>query len=70
MSKRGGKGRNRNPQKWIQQAVPADRKGVFKAKAEAAGKSTAEYAQENKHASGTLGNQARLAMTLMHLNKK
>lgn len=59
--------------KWIQKAVPASRKGLFRKKAEAAGKTTREYAREHEHDSGTLGNEARLAETLMgmpHANKK
>lgn len=45
-------------------------KGVFKAKAAAAGKSTAEYAQEKAGAPGKLGREARLAKTLMAMKKK
>jgi hypothetical protein len=37
-------------------------KGVFKAAAEHAGKSTHEYAEEKKHASGKIGRRARLAL--------
>lgn len=44
-------------------------KGVFKAAAERAGKSTREYAEENKHASGKLGKRARLALTFMSAHK-
>ena len=48
---------------WIQGAI--EHPGAFKAKAERAGKSTRAYAQEKKDAPGTLGRQARLALTLM-----
>lgn len=51
--------------KWIQSAVPKARKGVFKAKAEAAGKTTKEFAAEKKDAPGELGKEARLAQNLM-----
>lgn len=44
--------------------------GQFRAKAEAAGKSTAEYAREKSSAPGKLGKQARLASTLMGLSHK
>ncbi len=37
-------------------------KGVFKKAAERAGKSTHEYAEEKKHASGKIGRRARLAL--------
>ena len=55
-------------------AATANAHGQFKAKAEAAGKSTAEFAKEKEHAPGLLGKQARLAEALMGLkhdgNKK
>ena len=54
--------------KWIQKAIKHP--GAFGAKAKAAGKSTREYAEEKKGASGTLGKQARLALTLMGMHKK
>lgn len=56
--------------KWIKDAVPKARKGVFKAKAEAAGETTKQYAAEKKDAPGALGKQARLAQTLMGMGKK
>jgi hypothetical protein len=37
-------------------------KGVFKAAAEHAGKSTHEFAEEKKHSSGKVGRRARLAL--------
>ena len=55
--------------KWIQKAVPAARKGVFKEKAERAGMSTREYAAKEEGASGALGKEARLAKNLMGMNK-
>ena len=39
----------------------ANSHGQFKAKAEHAGKSTAEFAKEHEHSKGRLGKQARLA---------
>jgi hypothetical protein len=47
--------------KWMQHAVKPSHKGKFTAKAEAAGKSVAEYAKEKEHAPGALGKEARLA---------
>lgn len=41
--------------------------GQFSEKAKEAGKSTREYAEEQQHAPGKLGKQARLALTLMGL---
>ncbi len=55
---------------WIKKAVPKDRQGVFAAKAAAAGKSTKRYAAEKADAPGTLGREARLAKTLMHMSHK
>jgi len=49
---------------WIKNATE-NAHGQFKAKAEAAGKSTAEYAREKAHAEGKTGKQARLALVLM-----
>jgi len=54
---------------WIKKAVPKERRGVFKAKAEAAGETTREFAAAHKDDSGTLGKEARLANTLMHMSK-
>ena len=48
---------------WMKSAVPKSHKGKFGAKAKAAGMSTAAYAQKEKHAPGTLGREARLAIT-------
>jgi hypothetical protein len=39
--------------------------GVFREAAERAGKSTHEYAEEKKHASGKTGQRARLALAFM-----
>jgi hypothetical protein len=55
--------------KWIQKAT-ANSHGQFKAKAQKAGMSTADYAQKMQHAKGKTGAQARLAATLMGLKKK
>lgn len=46
--------------KWMKEAF-ANAHGQFKAKAKAAGKSTAEFAKEKASAPGKLGKQARLA---------
>jgi hypothetical protein len=53
--------------KWIQGAIKHP--GAFKAKAEAAGKTTREFASEHSGDSGKLGDQARLAQTLMGMHK-
>lgn len=60
----------RKPKKWIQGAINPEHKGEFKAKAEKAGKPTAEYAEEKASAPGKLGKQARLATALMGLHHR
>lgn len=55
--------------KFIKQAIPDSRKGIFKAKAEKAGKSTEAYAREHEHDSGKLGKESRLAETLIGMHK-
>lgn len=49
--------------KWMQKAVPEKNKGKFTRKAEKAGMSVHEYAEREKHAGGTLGREANLALT-------
>ncbi len=44
--------------------------GKFAAAAKRAGKSTAEYAQEKKHAGGTLGKEANFAANAMAAGRK
>lgn len=56
--------------KWIKGAIKPENKGKFKEKAEHAGKSTAEYAEEHAGDGGTLGKEARLAKTLMGMHHK
>jgi hypothetical protein len=55
---------------WIKKAVPKERRGVFKAKAEAAGESTAAFAKKHEGDKGTLGKEARLAENLMSMGKR
>ena len=55
---------------WIAGAIRPSKKGVFKAKAQSAGKTTHAFAEEKKGASGALGKEARLALTLMGMNHK
>lgn len=55
--------------KWIAKAV-SEGKGAFRAKAEHAGKTTREFAEEKKDAPGKLGKEARLAGTLMGMRHK
>lgn len=64
-----GKGRKVAKRKWIK-AATENAHGQFKAKAEKAGKSTAEFAKEHEDDGGKTGKQARLAETLMHMNHK
>lgn len=54
--------------KWIKSATENSH-GQFAAKAKAAGKTTKEFATEHAGDSGKLGKQARLAETLMGMNK-
>lgn len=53
---------------WIKGAIK--KPGSFSSDAKRAGKSTAEYAQEKKNASGKTGQRARLAITLSKMRKK
>ncbi len=53
--------------KWIKKAT-AGAHGQFRAKAEAAGETTRQYAEEKQNAPGVLGKQARLASTLMGMH--
>ena len=55
-------------EKWIQKAIKHP--GSFTAKAKAAGKSVAAFAKEKADAPGTLGKQARLAMTLKKMHEE
>lgn len=55
---------------WIKKAVPKERRGVFKAKAEAAGKSTSAFAKEHAGDKGKLGKEARLAQSLISMGQK
>ena len=53
---------------WIQKAV-SKHPGAFTAKANKAGKSVAAFAQSEKQAPGTVGKEARLAITLRGMYK-
>ncbi len=55
--------------KWIKGAT-AGSHGQFRKKAEAAGETTHEYAEEKKDAGGTLGKQANLALNLMGASER
>ena len=51
----GAKSMSEKPKKkWMKKAVPENHKGIFTAKAKAAGKSVHEYAEEEKNAPGWL----------------
>jgi len=54
--------------KWIQSAIKHP--GSFTKSANRAGKSVHEFAELKKHASGTLGRRARLALTLGKMRGK
>jgi hypothetical protein len=54
---------------WIKKAT-SNAHGQFKAKAEAAGETTREFAKEKAGAPGKLGQEARLASTLMGMKKR
>lgn len=58
--------------KWIQKAKAKGqiKKGAFTKKADAAGKSVAEYASEKSDAPGKLGKEARLAKAFEGMSKK
>ena len=49
---------------WMKKAF-ANSHGQFKKKAEEAGESTRQYAEEHKSSKGRLGKQARLALSGM-----
>lgn len=53
--------------KWIQGAI--GHKGALRKKAEAAGETTREFADEHKGDPGKTGAQSRLAITLMGMHK-
>lgn len=55
-------------QHWIQGAIKHP--GSFTKEAKAAGKTVHEFAELKKHASGKVGNRARLALTLGKMHKK
>lgn len=54
--------------KWIQKAIK--KPGSFTAAAKKAGMSTHAFAEKKKHASGKVGQRARLALTLSKMHKK
>lgn len=53
---------------WIEKATK--KPGTFKAQAQRAGESTAEYASEHEDASGKTGKRARLAEMLLKMRKE
>lgn len=59
-----------NKRRWIQSALKPENSGKLKAKAEAAGKTTREFAAEHSGDSDKTGKQARLAETLMGMHHK
>jgi hypothetical protein len=54
---------------WMQSESKREKhagtKGTFRRAAQRAGKSTREFAQEKKHASGKVGARARMALAFM-----
>lgn len=61
---------NKHHGNWIASAINPAHKGAFTAKAKAAGKSVAAFAQEKASSKGTIGRQARLAKTLRSFSRK
>ena len=55
--------------KWIQKGA-SKHPGLFKKKAEAAGESTREFAEEKKNAGGKLGKEANFALNAMGAARK
>jgi hypothetical protein len=51
---------------WESKAVPKSHRGVFTAKAHAAGMSVPAYAHKEKKAKGRLGKEARFALEMEH----
>lgn len=54
--------------RWIKAATANS--GQFRKKAEAAGKTTREFAAEHESDGGKIGEQARLAETLMGMSRR
>lgn len=54
--------KRKKPRKWMQGARNPRTEGKFSAKARRAGMSTHAYAEKERHASGKLGKEARLAL--------
>ncbi len=59
----------KKPKRWIAKATE-NAHGQFRRKAEAAGESTKEFAEEHKGDSGLTGKQARLGLALMGAGHK
>jgi len=61
----GAKSMSEKPKKrkWMQKAVPESHKGIFTKKAEAAGESVHEFAEQEKDKGGKIGKEANLALT-------
>jgi hypothetical protein len=59
--------------RWMQKAADSIKshgtKGVFKAAAHRAGKSTSEFAHEHAHSKGKIGKRARLALAFASARK-
>lgn len=51
---------------WIASAIKHH--GIFRKAAQAAGKSTEDFARAHEHSAGVMGKRARLALTLMGLH--
>lgn len=56
--------------RWVKDALEGVKGHPFADKARAAGKTTREFAQEKSDAPGKLGQEARLATTLMGMHKR
>jgi hypothetical protein len=54
---------------WIKKGA-SEHPGLFAKKAEKAGETTREYAEEKKHAGGRLGKEANFALNAMGVSHK
>lgn len=60
---------SKKPKRWVAKATSGAH-GQFRKKAESAGESTHEFAEQHKGDSGKTGKQAKLALVLMGMNHK
>ena len=68
-SRTGPMSEGKKPKRWISKATEGSH-GQFRKKAEKAGETTREFADEHKGDADRTGKQARLAINLMSAGKK